>query len=63
MNYALWLPVHIRDLVQIQEKHPSVGERFEAGDFVARKTPKGFSAIAVDQNHEQVNAQLKGNGG
>jgi len=63
VNYARWLPVHIRDLVNLDIKHPQLAQKFYAGCFVARKTHRPFSAIGIDQNHEQINATLKGNGG
>ncbi|KAF5272428.1 hypothetical protein FQA39_LY07896 [Lamprigera yunnana] len=44
-------------------KRPDVNTNFEAGNFVAMKTKRAFSAIVLDQNHEQVNACLKGDGG
>jgi hypothetical protein len=62
-NYARWLPVHIRDLVNLVESDPALWELFKAGYFVAMKTGRAFSAIALDQAHEQANAILKGNGG
>lgn len=63
INYARWLPIHIKDLLSLKEKNPELHKEFEAGHFVARKTCNSFSAIALDQTHEQVNAQLKGDGG
>jgi len=62
-NYARWLPVHIRDLASLSKQHPYIAEQSKAGKFVARKSHKPFSAIALDQNHEQINARLKGDGG
>lgn len=62
-NYSRWLPVHIKDLVQIQEMHPSVYSKFEEGFFVVQKTQHHFSKIALDQNHEQMNEVIKGDGG
>ncbi|KAK3910837.1 Protein dachsous [Frankliniella fusca] len=63
VNYARWLSVHIRDLVNLDTTHPDLAAKFEAGSFVARKSHRPFSSIGLDQNHEQVNATLKGNGG
>ena len=62
-NYSRWLPVHIKDLVQIQEMHPSVYSKFEEGFFVVQKTQLHFSKITLDQNHEQMNEVIKGDGG
>ena len=30
-NYARWLPVHIRDMAELQNKHPHVYEEFTSG--------------------------------
>ena len=62
-NYARWLSVHVRDLTMLEKTHPGIFEEFWAGGFVARKTKRSFSAIALDQAHEQCNALVKGEGG
>ena len=62
-NYARWLPVHIRDMLTLSTAHPQIFEQFHAGHFVVKKSERGFSLIALDQNHEQQNAILKGDGG
>lgn len=63
MNYSRWLSVHLRDLANLEKIHPDLVKHFESGQFVARKTDRPFSAIALDQAHEQMNALLKGDGG
>ncbi|KAF5293386.1 hypothetical protein FQA39_LY02871 [Lamprigera yunnana] len=63
VHYARSLAVHMRELANLPQTHPDVNTNFEAGNFVAMKTIRAFSAIALDQNHEQVNACLKGDGG
>jgi len=63
VNYSRWLSVHVKDLVNIQETVPDVADRFKQGQFVARKSGKKFSAIALDHSHEQLNAEIKGSGG
>ena len=62
-NYSRWLSVHIRDMMTLGEKHPDVLREFEHGNFVVHKTTNNFSAIAIDQCHEQNNAMVKGSGG
>ena len=62
-NYARWIPVHLRDMSELPTKHPDVAREFEAGNFTIRKTKRAFSAIAIDQAHEQNNAYIKGDGG
>ena len=42
---------------------PDVYDEFMLGNFVLQKTDKPFSAIALDQVHEQNNATIKGAGG
>eukprot|EP00794_Sanderia_malayensis_P001481 gene1481-1638_t len=62
-NYSRWLSVHYRDMSELLLKHPDLFKEFENGSFVAHKTKRLFSAIALDQAHEQVNAIVKGEGG
>lgn len=62
-NYARWIPVHLRDMVTLATKHPSVYTQFLAGNFTVKKTTHAFSAMAIDQAHEQNNALVKGDGG
>lgn len=63
INYARWLSVHVRDMCSLKEAHPTVYEEFSSGAFVATKIQQPFSAIALDQAHEQMNAQVKGDSG
>ena len=62
-NYSRWLPVHIRDLVRLEKNHPSLFAEFTQGKFVVQKSQHRFSMIALDQNHEQENEIIKGDGG
>ena len=62
-NYARWLPVHIRDMVLLETQHPDSHEEFMNGHFVVQKTANVFSTIGMDQAHEQLNDQIKGDGG
>ena len=55
--------MHIRDLLMLKEKHPSVFAVFVRGMFVVQKTQHFFSLIALDHNHEQENEITKGDGG
>lgn len=45
------------------DKIPEVAKEFSEGNFVVRKSARPFSAIAIDQAHEQNNALVKGDGG
>ena len=60
-HYARWVPVHIRDM----EKLPTSvhNEFYENGHWVVQKTKNRFSAMPIDQAHEQNNALVKGSGG
>ena len=60
VNYARWLPIHLRDIVSLEQKHPRLAEEFKQGKFVVHKTTREFSGLALDQAHEQANAIIKG---
>ncbi|VDI61335.1 Hypothetical predicted protein [Mytilus galloprovincialis] len=62
-NYARWLPIHLRDMMVLHDVAPTVAKEFDDGRFVVRKSHKRFSAIAIDQAHEQNNKLVKGDGG
>ena len=63
MHYSRWLSVHIRDMTILAKKHPEVEAEFKSGNFVVHKSGNKFSAMALDQAHEQNNALVKGSGG
>ena len=60
-NYARWLLVHLRDKAMIKYRHLSIAKEFKNSLFVVHKSEKRFSAIAIDQAHEQNNKIIKGN--
>ena len=62
-DYARWIPVHLRDMVALEDKHPDVFAEFMSGNFTVKKTTHAFSALAIDQAHEQNNASVKVDGG
>ena len=62
-NYARWLPVHVRDMLNLPMKHPHLYKQFADGFFTIAKTHNPFSLIGFDQNHEQQNKELKMHGG
>ena len=47
----------------LADKHPDIHAHFMSGHFVVHKTTNKFSAMAIDQCHEQNNAIVKGSGG
>ncbi|KAJ8375399.1 hypothetical protein SKAU_G00059790 [Synaphobranchus kaupii] len=63
VNYARWLPVHLRDMLSLHQIHPELALEFHNGKFVVHKSSREFSAMAIDQAHEQANALIKGDGG
>ena len=62
-NYARWIPVHLKDMAELSTKHPEIAKRFNDGHFTIQKTNRVFSAIPIDQAHEQNNGYIKGDGG
>ncbi|CAG2225317.1 unnamed protein product [Mytilus edulis] len=62
-NYSRWLPIHLRDMVQLPKTNPETHRAFLEGNFVVNKTEKNFSCMAIDQAHEQNNACVKADGG
>ena len=62
-HYARWLPVHVRDMLNLQIKHPNLYKLFADGFFTVAKTRNPFSLIGFDHNHEQQNKELKMHGG
>ena len=60
-NYARWIPIHIRDMESL---HASIRQEYEeCGHWVIQKTTNRFSAMPIDQAHEQNNELVKGSGG
>ena len=49
-NYARWLPVHVRDMVQLSQKHPQLYAEFLKGNFVVQKSAHKFSLISKDNS-------------
>ena len=63
MNYAHWIPLHLRDMAELPKVHPDIYTQFNYGHFTVQKTKQVFSAIPIDQVHEQNNACVKDDGG
>ena len=62
VNYARWLPIHFRDMMTLAQKHPQLANEFHRGKFVVHKSGRDFSAMAINQAHEQANAVIKADG-
>ena len=50
-------------MYSLSETHPAIYQKFVAARFVAHRTNRPFSAMALDQAHEQANANVKGDCG
>ena len=50
-------------MMSLKQLHPDVYTELLKGKFVIKKSKRAFSAIAIDQAHEQNNASVKGDGG
>ena len=42
INYARWLPIHYRDMVSLEQKHPQLADEFRRGNFVIHKSSRQF---------------------
>ena len=36
-NYARWVPVHLKDMAELPNRHPEVAKEFNNGKFVVHK--------------------------
>ena len=50
-------------MLNLKEKHPQLAQEFKRGKFVVHKSSQEFSAMAIDQAHEQANGIIKADGG
>ena len=57
-NYARWISIHIRDMKSLS-KH--IRDDFKK-QWAVNKTKHRFSALSIDNVHEQLNAKVKGKG-
>ena len=55
--------MHVRDMANLSERHPQIYDQFCIGRFTVQKTSNCFSSMAIDQAHEQNNANVKRDGG
>ncbi|KAE8741792.1 hypothetical protein FOCC_FOCC012681 [Frankliniella occidentalis] len=63
INYARWLTVHLKDLLELPHTAPDVHSAFTKGFFSLAKTREPFTRMSPDQVHEQNNKLVKGQGG
>lgn len=50
-------------MLNLKQSHPDVEQQFRDGNFAVDMSNKRFSAMSIDQAHEQMNAVIKGDGG
>ena len=62
-HYARNLPIHLRDMVTLEERHPAIYVEFKNGNFMGQKSQRSFSMIPRDQMHEQLIDWLKNSAG
>ena len=63
-NYSRWLPVYLADMEQLQQKHPTVYQRFMEGDHIISRSSQPFSSVWTDMALEQsINLDPKSKGG
>ena len=61
-HYARWLSVHHYDMQMLQTTNPDIYEEFKVnGNFTVKRTKNPGSAMGLDQRHEQLNKDVKGN--
>ena len=61
VNYSRWLPVHIRDMKALPQE---IKDEFETRNhWTIAKSSHRYSAIPIDQAHEQENKVVKASGG
>ncbi|GBL96155.1 hypothetical protein AVEN_118711-1 [Araneus ventricosus] len=65
VNYARYLPVYWTEMVNLEERHPSIYQEFLKGHFVVQRQQEcGFNLTACDQVIEQTfNRESKSKGG
>ena len=63
IHYSRWLPVDHQDMETLRENNNVIYEEFvNNGNFVVvHRTRNLFSAMVLDQRHEQLNKGVKGN--
>ena len=62
-NYACWLPVFLRNMMQLPETYPSVHDAFMEGKFVVQHGDMKFLLMALDENQEHSIKFLKEDSG
>ena len=64
IHYARWLTIHQFDMDALSKSNPEIFFEFSKnGNFVVSRTKNVFSSMGLDQRHEQLNKDIKGDGG
>ena len=53
-NYARWIPIHLQDMMSLDQQHPDVAREFHKGNFAIHKSRREFSALAIDQTPSTI---------
>lgn len=63
--YAKWIPIYLRDLLQLKQSYPEMYQFLQRGNFVVKKTnEKKFNCVASDMALEQsINKDCKSSSG
>ena len=48
-HYSRWLPVHIRDMMLLSQKHPEILAEFRAGKFVVQESLSCIKQATISQ--------------
>ena len=57
-HYKKWLPVHVRDMINLKKDHPEIYKEFKAGKFVGQLSDRELSAMSLDQIHKHLNKDI-----
>ena len=64
VNYLRWCSLYLEDMRSLPETAPEIHQAFLQGQFVVKRTPGKFKAVAADQSLEQtINRSQKSSGG
>ena len=63
-HYSLSLSIHLHDTEILHQTDPQIFDEFPRdGNFVISRTQHAFSLIRINQHHEQLNKDIKDDGG
>ena len=62
-HYTRWLPIHVKDMVEFEWKHPDIYKEFLNGNFLVQKSRKHISLIPKYHSYEQTTKVMKSDGG